>query len=94
MATANLTSQSSSLSMLLNLYVAGQISERQWKRMSRLLDSDKVNKAERMALAHYVRDVVAESGAASLNMPKVGELGDMLSHNYTHYLLLCVCDAP
>jgi hypothetical protein len=79
MASAN-ASSNSSLTMLFNLYMQGQISERVWKRMMRLMDSKKATKTERMALARYVRDVMEETGAASLNMPRVTELGDMLTH--------------
>ncbi|MFT4603368.1 MAG: hypothetical protein ACI9W4_000082 [Rhodothermales bacterium] len=80
MASASLAPNSSSLAMLFNLYMQGQISERVWKRMMRLMDSAKTTKTERMALARYVRDVCEETGAASLNMPRVKELGDMLTH--------------
>ncbi len=80
MASANLASNNSSLTMLFNLYMQGQISEKVWKRMMRLMDSKKATKTERMALARYVRDVMEETGAASLNMPRVTELGDMLTH--------------
>ena len=80
MASAKLASNNSSLTMLFNLYMQGQISERVWKRMMRLMDSKKATKTERMALARYVRDVMEETGTASLNMPRVNELGDMLMH--------------
>ncbi|NNE70855.1 MAG: hypothetical protein HKN29_10905 [Rhodothermales bacterium] len=66
--------------MLLNLYMQGHISEKVWKRVMRLMDSQNATKQERMALARYVRDVVAETGVASLNMPRVTELSDMLAH--------------
>lgn len=80
MASATMTPHGSSLSMLLNLYMQGAISEKVWKRMMRLMDSENASKTERMALARYVRDVVSETGAASLNMPRVNELGDMLAN--------------
>ena len=80
MASANLTPSGSSMSNLLTLYMQGQITERQWKRMMRIMDSRKASKTERMAIARYFRDVVSEKGSSALRMPKLGEVNDMLGY--------------
>jgi hypothetical protein len=77
---ASLSSSSSSLSMLLNLYMQGQISEQLWQRMMRLFDDEATSKTERMALVRYVRDVVSEDGSDSQYMPRAKDLSEVLSH--------------
>ena len=79
MGSASTTPSSSAFTLLLNLYMKGQISENVWTRMMRLFDADGTTNMERMALARYVKDVVSETGSRSLFIPKVSELNDMLA---------------
>ncbi len=68
------------MSMLLNLYMQGQISEQLWQRMMRLFDHEATSKTERMALVRYVSDMVSEDASDSLHMPLATDLAEVLSH--------------
>jgi hypothetical protein len=79
MASANLSNSGSSLSVIFNLYMQGQITERVWRRTMRLMDSQSATKNERAALARYVGDMAAENGTGPRFLPKVQEMTETLA---------------
>ncbi len=81
MATASLHRSGVSLSILFARYVRGEIGDSIWSRLMHLLDDDDVTSNERLALARFVNEVVAEGGPSSLFVPMEDEaralLGDI-----------------
>lgn len=81
MATASLRHSKVSLSLLFARYVRGEIGDTIWSRLMQLLDDDDVTRTERLALARFVNEVVAEGGPAALLVPMEDEaralLGDI-----------------
>lgn len=79
MASITLQQGRSSFPVLLARYVQGDINDSMWKRLMTLLDADGVTEPERMALARFVNEVVAENGQKSLFVPREEEVKDLLS---------------
>ena len=72
MAAAALGTPSISLSMLFARYVRGEIGDAIWSRLMLLLDDGDVTGAERLALASFVGELIAEAGPSALAL-----LGDV-----------------
>ncbi|MFT5141419.1 MAG: hypothetical protein ACI80V_000541 [Rhodothermales bacterium] len=79
MASATVSNSNSSLNVIFNLYMQGQITERVWRRTMRLMDSQNATKHERAALARYVGDMATENGVGPRFLPKVREMKETLA---------------
>ena len=78
MATASIHRSGVSLSLLFARYVRGEIGDSIWSNLMHLLDGEDVTSNERLALARFVNEVVAESGPAALFVPRDDEARDLL----------------
>ena len=78
MASLTLQQGTSSFPVLLARYMHGDIPDTMWTRLMRLFDADGVTAPERMALARFVNELVAEGLDKSLQVPREEEVKDLL----------------
>ena len=78
MASVALRNSSVSLSLLFARYVRGEIGDTIWANLMRLLDDGDVTTAERLALARFMNEVVAEGGPSALFVPVEAEARSLL----------------
>jgi len=69
---------SSALLMLLARYVNGQIADISWKKLMHVFDRAEMTSPERLALARFVNDLLAERRDNSINVPKLKETRALL----------------
>ena len=51
--------QATALTVLFTRYIAGEIAEQKWRKLSALLDSARLSPEERLAFARYFSEVYA-----------------------------------
>ena len=66
--------------VLLMRYLSGQIAENTWQRFMSIVDSKVTSQKERIALARFFNELVAEQGPEVSNMPKESEIEDLLEN--------------
>ena len=69
----------SPMPLLFARYVAGQITDPFWRRCMQILDDTATPKDERLALAAFLNDAFAELSPDAVEMPKTGEVKDLLA---------------
>ncbi len=78
MQTAHPHCPGSSLTNLLIRYMDGQIAEQSWEKMMQTFDNGDMTTFERMAYARFMNDVIADTAANALYVPRPDELEELL----------------
>lgn len=63
---------------LLLRYIAGQIEDAPWRQFMQAVDAEGATTQERVALAAFVHDLVADHGPDGLKLPDSAEIQDVL----------------
>jgi hypothetical protein len=79
MRTTRRNNRGSALAKLFTYYVSGQISEAEWKQLSRLLDARNTTPEEREALATFYTDLLRDRAPAELRIPRPKEFRDLIA---------------
>lgn len=72
--------QLSTLPFLFRRYVAGQITQTSWEQFMQLFDAETITTEERVALAAFFSDALAEQASQEVKWPKLDEVEELLGH--------------
>lgn len=71
--------QLSALPFLFRRYVAGQITQTSWEQFMHLFDAETITPDERIGLAAFFRDALAEMEPEEVEWPVVSEVEELLT---------------
>lgn len=70
----------STLPFLFRRYVTGQINQTSWEQFMHLFDAEAITSDERVGLAAFFRDALAEMESEEMEWPALGEVEELLTY--------------